>query len=149
MNPRTQCVPKVPGQSLEDDRAFSSIEGSLNDELMVRTVLTGSIKRSGKTRETIADEMTALLGVTVTARMITAFTSESKELHRWPAAWDRAFCFAVRDTTLLTCRAELAGLRMITPEEQAILELGRAYLQRTEADDQMSTLKSSLLRRPR
>lgn len=160
MSSRNQCVTKVPNQSLEDDRVFRSSEwggdalrgsapGSLNDELMVRSVLTASIKRSSKSREVIADEMSVLLGITVTARMITAFTAESKELHRWPGAWDRAFCSVVGDTTLLTCRAELAGFCLITAEDEAILKLGRAYLQRTAADEQMASLQTDLLRRPR
>ncbi len=113
----------------------------MNDELMVRSVLTSSIKLSGKSREQIADEMSELLGITVTARMITAFTAESKELHRWPGAWDRAFCHATGDTRLLLCRVHIAGFRVVTPEEEKLLDLGRQYLRRKQAEKSISVIE--------
>jgi hypothetical protein len=111
---------------------------------MVRSVLTASIKRSGKSREMIGDEMSASLGIAVTARMITAFTSESKELHRWPGAWDRAFCRAVDDNALLLCRAEAAGFKFISPEEEKLLNLGREYLRRKRAEKALASLEQEL-----
>lgn len=117
------------------------IPGSMNDELMVRSVVTASIKSSGKSREQIADEMSILLGIAVTARMITAFTSESKELHRWPGAWDRAFCHATDDKRLLLCRVQADGLRVITPEEEKLLDLGRQYLRRKQAEKTISAIE--------
>jgi hypothetical protein len=129
---------------MEELRENSSIPGSLNDELMVRSVLTASIKRSGLSREVIAERMAVLLGVTVTARMMTAFTSESKELHRWPGAWDRAFCRVVGDDALLLCRVQAAGLRMIGPEEEKVLSLGKEYLRRKRADLSLAAIEQDL-----
>lgn len=117
------------------------VPGSMNDELMVRSVLTASIKHSGKSREQIADEMSELLGITVTARMITAFTAESKELHRWPGAWDRAFCYVTGDKRLLLCRVQADGLRVITQEEEKLLDLGRQYLRRKQAEKSISAIE--------
>lgn len=135
-----QSLPACPSASLPDfDPAIS-----LNDDSMVRAVVTASIKRSGKSRELIADEMSALLGLTVTARMITSFTAESKELHRWPGAWDRAFCKVTGDDTLLRCRAEAAGYRLIRDEEVHLLELGRQYLRRRRADAEAAALERKL-----
>lgn len=140
MNPRLQSVPAAPLQSPEE---FAGA-GSMNDDLMVRAVVTASIKRSGKSREQIADEMQALLGIPVTARMITSFTAESKELHRWPGAWDRAFCKATDDDALLRCRAEAAGYRLIKGEEIQLLELGRQYLRRRRADEEATEIERKL-----
>jgi len=121
-----------------------TVPGSLNDDLMVRGVISDGIKRSGKSREQIADRMSVLLGVQVTARMIASFTAESKELHRWPGAWDRAFCRAVEDDTLLRCRAEAAGYRVIRGAEIELLELGREYLRQKRASKEVQRLEDSL-----
>jgi hypothetical protein len=102
--------------------------GSFNDDLQVREIVTSSIKSSGKSRQQIADEMSLLLGLRITERMITSFTAESKEMHRWPGAWDRAFCQAAHDDRLLRFRAELSGLQVIGSEGAALLELGRQHL---------------------
>jgi hypothetical protein len=120
------------------------VPGSLNDDSLVRETITESIKRSGKTRERIAEEMTRTLGLPVTARMITSFTTKSKELHRWPGAWDRAFCAAVGDNSLLFCCLERAGFRAINEAEADLLELGREYLKQERANDQVALLKKRL-----
>jgi len=116
----------------------------MNDDLLVRGVVTASIKHSGLSREQIADAMSDLLGITVTARMLTAFTAESKELHRWPGAWDRAFCSATRNNDLLKCRAEAAGLLVIGADEIKLLELGREYLRQKRASRSIAQLESDL-----
>lgn len=128
----------------KEDSSANALPGALNDDLLVRTVVTDSIKRSSLSREQIAERMTAFLGLKVTARMITAFTAESKELHRWPGAWDRAFCAAVEDDTLLKCRAEAAGYRLIRGEEIQLLELGRQYLRRKRATEETELLEARL-----
>lgn len=122
----------------------TDIYGSLNDDSLVREIVTSSIKASGKSREQIAEEMTLLLGLRVTERMITAFTAESKEMHRWPGAWDRAFCRAVHDERLLTFRAELSGLRVIGCQEAALLELGRQHLVQKRASQRIAEIEHQL-----
>lgn len=119
----------------------SSLPGSLNDDSMVRGVITASIKSCGISRQQIAERMSISLNYSVTERMLTAFTSESKELHRWPAAWDRAFCEAVGDSTLLRCRAEAAGFRVIDRDEIAILAIGREYLRQKRATEKLAALE--------
>lgn len=116
----------------------------MNDDSLVRGIIGDSIKRSGKSREQIADEMQRLLGVQVTARMITSFTAESKELHRWPGAWDRAFCRAVNNDAILRCRVEAAGLFVIGPEERELMELGREYLRQKRASQQVEMIEKRL-----
>jgi hypothetical protein len=110
----------------------------MNDSALVRHVLAESMRRCGKSRQQIAEEMSHLVGRTVTERMLNAFTAESREDHRWPAEFDRAFCAAVGDPWLLRCRAELAGFRVIDPDEATILELGRSYLTRKRAEAEIA-----------
>lgn len=158
MNSQTQFHPPAPAKSLQDSSLNSSINlqqqlcfasidntpGALNDDSLVRGIITSSIKQSGKSREQIAEEMSESLAVQVTARMITSFTAESKELHRWPGAWDRAFCQATGDHRLLIFRVERSGLHVINDDEHDLLELGRQYLLRNQADDQIVRLQRRL-----
>jgi hypothetical protein len=88
--------------------------------------------------------MTEMLGVSVTAKMLNNYTSEATRPTRFPAAWDRAFCAAVDDTTLLTCRVFKAGLFVISEEEKGLMELGRQYLIRKRADEEADRLEKRL-----
>jgi hypothetical protein len=144
---QSQSAPLSVSKSLplfEQNFSINPEKGSLNDDALVREAITVSIKRCQLSREQIADRMSYLLGVNVTARMIASFTAKSKELHRWPGAWDRAFCRAVNDDALLQCRAEAAGYKLIRGEEIQLFELGRQYLRRKRADEQTEMLERQL-----
>ena len=150
MKEKTSCTKSeanVPVSSLPLFSQNSSIDippGSLNDDLLVRGTITESIKRSSKSRQQVADEMSKYLGIPVTARMITSFTTQTKELHRWPGAWDRAFCVAVNDMRLLFCRVELAGFQVIDAVESDLLELGRETLRQKRAAEKAALLERRL-----
>ena len=142
-----QSPPPVPSESLPlfaKNFSIDIVPGSLNDDLLVRETITEAIKRSSKSREQIADEMTRTLGLAVTARMISSFTAESKELHRWPGAWDRAFCAAVGDNALLFCCVERAGFKVINSAEVDLLELGREFLRQKRASENVALLEKRL-----
>jgi len=76
--------------------------------------------------------------------MITSFTTETKELHRWPGAWDRSFCVAVNNNRLLFCRVELAGYRVIDATEADLLELGKETLKQKRAAENAAMLEKRL-----
>jgi hypothetical protein len=116
----------------------------MNDAKVVRAALIESIWKSGKSRETIAEQMSILTGTEVTVRRLNAFTAESREDYRWPAELDRAFCTVTGCHELIRCRAELAGFRMITVEESELLELGREYLRQKRANDKVQMLEKRL-----
>lgn len=142
-----QSRPDVPSESLAlfDEKSGSQpTPGSLNDDLLVRQVITDSIKKSGKSREQIADEMSRTLAIPVSARMISSYTAESKELHRWPGAWDRSFCAATGDNRLLFCLVELAGFHVINDSEADLLSLGREYLRQKRAAEKAALLEKRL-----
>jgi hypothetical protein len=125
------------------DRA-KLLPGSLDDAAVIRGVLLRAMKNSGMSRGCIADSMSELLGRQVTEKMLNAFTAESRDDRRWPAEFDRAFCKATGDKTLISCRAELAGMRVIDQHEIDLLELGRAFDQRTQADARIAELQTRL-----
>jgi hypothetical protein len=152
---RPQSSPQGPNPSLaRRGKDFSSnvqaelfsreekpLPGSMNDDLLVRSVITDAIKLSGKSREQIAEDMSYLLATDVTARMLSAFTAESKEQHRWPGAWNRAFCYATDDYRLMTCTLAAAGVRAVTAQEESLIELGRLYLRRKRDEEKAAALR--------
>lgn len=124
--------------------ANAELTGSMNDGALIRGVLVEAIRNSGKSRPQIADEMTRLVGREITERALNAYTAESKEDHRWPAELTRAFCCATGDDRLLRVLAEASGLRVITEEENHLLELGRNYLHRARAERAITSIEQRL-----
>jgi hypothetical protein len=120
------------------------LTGSMNDGALVRGVLVEAIRKSGKSRPQIADEMARLVGRDITERSLNAWTAESKEDHRWPAELTRAFCSATGDDRLLRVLAEAAGLRVINDIESHLLELGRNHLKRSRAERTITALEQQL-----
>lgn len=120
------------------------LPGELNDALVIRGVLTDSIKHCAKSRAQIAEEMTYLVGREVTERMLNAYTAESKEDHRWPSELTRAFCAVTGDNRLLRCVVERAGLYVISDEDAALLELGRQYFQKLRATESIASIEQRL-----
>jgi hypothetical protein len=103
-----------------------------------------SIRISGKSRVQIAEDMTYLVGRKITERMLNGYTAESQEDYLFPAELTRAFCIATGDTRILRCIAEMQGLRVISEDEAELIELGRAFLQRNEAQEQIELLQKRL-----
>lgn len=106
---------------------------SLDCDQQLRAVITEAIRRSPKSREQLAEEMSFLVGRNVTARMLYDFTSDSQVNHRFPAAWLPALAEVVGDDApievILSKRALLRDLialgRAVIEEEQSDRELGR------------------------
>jgi len=140
-SPRFFAVDRQPSLFSEHDEV---LPGSLNDSAIIRAVLVEAIRKSGKSRESIVDAMSLYTGTEITVRKLNGFTAESAEEYRFPAELDRAFCKATSDDTLLRCRAELAGYRVISAVETELLELGRQYLKLRRASDEIALIEKSL-----
>jgi hypothetical protein len=108
------------------------------DAESVRFLLTELIRSSHKSRSQIAEEMTRLLGERVTERMLNSYTSGAAEKHRWPAQYDIALCEVLEDFSLLAARVNRAGFRMIGPEEERLIEIGRAYVAKARAEKKLA-----------
>jgi hypothetical protein len=78
--------------------------------------------------------MTSVLGIRITVLMLNDYTAASHLAHRWPAEFDIAFCLAVDDWQLLHARVKAAGFRMIGPEEERFISIGKAFLQASQAE---------------
>ena len=118
--------------------------GSLNDSEIVRGLITKTIRESNKSREQIAEEMSVLCGDRITVRMLNSYTCEAAEQHRWPTQYTRAFCHVVGNWNLLRCIVERAGFHLITEDEAELLELGRQFLARKRADEQIALFEARL-----
>jgi hypothetical protein len=127
----------------------SATPGSLNDAKLVREILAEAIRKCGKSRAQLADDMSELTGSEVTVRRLNAFTAKSREDWPFPLELARAFCVATGDFTLLFSPIELSGFRVISAEEGDVLDLGRQFLKRKAADERMSLLEAKLHRRSR
>lgn len=131
-------------QGLFDYEESVATPGSINDASTIRAMLAESIKRSGKSREQIAETMSRLTGTMVTERRLNAFTAESRESFKFPLELARAFCMATRDFTLLRNVIEMAGFRVITKTEFDVLQLGHEYLTQKRAAENMAMLEARL-----
>lgn len=122
------------------------IPGSMNDAHVVRAALVETIRACGKSRETLAGEMSALTGAEITVTRINGFTAESREDRRFPLELLRAFCTATGDFNLLRSVAERSGFRLINDVEWELLNLGREYLKQKRASEKADTIEQRLSR---
>lgn len=118
--------------------------GSMNDDGLIREIVTATIKNNPKSRQQIAEEMSRLIGSAVTERMLNSYTSEAAEQHRWPMQFTRAFCYVVQDWSLLRCIVERSNFYMITAAEAELLALGREYLKQKRASERIEALEKGL-----
>lgn len=116
----------------------------MNQDSVVRALLTDAIKKSPKKRQQIAEELTVALGVRITEAMLNAYTSATHDRYRWPLAWTCAFSKITGDTRLVTALGECLGLMVCDEQERLLLELGRQYLQQKQATDRISDLEKKL-----
>ena|SRR5437868_6873131 len=87
-----------------------------DDDIRFRVLLSQSIRRSGKSREQIADDMARILNRPITARQLNQWSAVSHEAWRMPAIYVSAFCQAVGDNQLQRF--------LIGPKLSALLKLG-------------------------
>lgn len=123
-------------------QAAERLDASLNLDLAVRKAITVAVKQSSKSRAQVADDLARLTGHRVSEHMLHSFSSESKEGHRFPAAWLAAFCVSTRDRGLLQTIVEHAGYRLVTNDEAMLIELARAYLAHKEAAEKIVAMEN-------
>jgi hypothetical protein len=132
--------------SNDQERTDALPPNSCDDDSLVRGLISDSIRKSPKSRAQIVEAMSHLLGQEVTEAQLNAFTAPSKAGHRWPSAWDRAFCVATGDYRLLVRKAELAGFRVIDEQEYQYLQLGKTYIEQKRAAENMARLENNITR---
>src|ERR1039457_2167259 len=134
----------VQGQPTLFEGVENALPGSMDDSALVRGVLIQSIRKCGKSRAQLVENISFLSGRELTEISLNKSTAESRTDYRWPAELDRAFCQATGDDTLLRCRAELAGFFVIDATEAELLALGREYPRQKRASEKVALLEKRL-----
>lgn len=104
--------------------------GRMNVAARLHAAIREAIRQAPKSRENIADEMTALLGVPVSVHQVNNWTAESHP-HRIPAEMLPAFCEATGCIEALRLLAEAAGVFTL-PGPDAL----RAEVQKLREEEQ-------------
>jgi len=91
------------------EERVASIPGRLNISARLAATAKRVIRSAPKSRETIADEMTDLLGETITVSMINNWIADSHP-HRIPGEFIPAFCAATGSNEMIEIQAEAAGV---------------------------------------
>jgi hypothetical protein len=87
----------------------------------VRAVVSHAIATQPHSRQQLAEHISRLAGVRVTAGMLNDFTAASKRLARFPAAWVPAFCQAAGDDSLQRLMLSQRLLAAVTLGERVLL----------------------------
>jgi|ERR1035437_367238 hypothetical protein len=94
---------------------------ALEREKAFRNALSGAIRSCKKSREIIAEELSAAIGIPIKTRSLDNYTAESRADYRFPATWVVPFCEVVNDNSLLQ---EVLGPRLTR-----ILRLGEQQIE--------------------
>lgn len=123
----------------EQSERQSSRPGRLNITAQIQAAIKNAIGAVRKSRETIAEEMTELLGVEITDDKLYNWTAGSHP-HRMPGEYYAAFCVVTGDNELIRIQAEAAGIFTL-PGPDAL----RAEIQKL--DEQTKKLQSEKKKR--
>lgn len=119
-------------------------EGSLDVKNTFQALIIDTIKKSDLSRWEIAGKMSALIGVEITKYMLDAWTSESKDGHRFPAIYLPAFCQAVGDYRPIKILAEKAGVFVLPGVEVLHAEMAKRIKRRDKENREIKRIKMFL-----
>lgn len=88
------------------------VAGSLDLDAQLRLALSEALRCAPGSRFEVAARMSELMGVEVTKWQLDSWTAESKEGHRFPAAYLPAFCAAAGSWDVLALLARACGRRV-------------------------------------
>lgn len=95
-------------QEIEAART-QTVPGSLNVKHQLVAALKSALRHAGKSRETIADEMTLYTGEDITVDMINTWVAQSKKKHRFPLEYLPAFRRATENLDALNVVSQACG----------------------------------------
>jgi hypothetical protein len=103
----------------------------------VRRCVAAAMKKSGLSRDQVADRMTQKLGRPVTVVMLADYTAERKTAARFPGAWIAVFCDVVGDDSLQRL--------VLSPRLRKLLELAERDLAALDDEIKREQLRDELL----
>lgn len=111
----------------------------------VRTALAAAIRRSRKSIEQIADEMSVRLHANITPAILYNFTSESHP-HRFPVEWMAAWHLTTGDVELYRIVLAAIGLPLPERSHSDLVNFARTTLQAELAGQEAAGYRARLLR---
>jgi hypothetical protein len=117
---------------------LSDAPGSLACGVEICAVMSAAIDQArdrGISREDICLRMSCLLSENVSVAMLNAYTAKSRETHEISLRRAMAFDAATETDCLLALYVSKRGLRVVTEEEAAYIELGRIQHQEKELSE--------------
>lgn len=109
---------------------------------LIRAALAVTFKRSGRSREQIADGVTARLGYSVTKAMLDGYVAESRPANRFPLEMLPAWTEETGDRALLE-----AVLEAVDPQTATKIRYAEARIEAELAAAEAEGMKAAILRR--
>jgi len=104
--------------------------GSLRVKEAVQEALSEAIRRSGLSREYIAQELSRLTGDDFSVHALNNWTAESKDDRRMPLEAAGAMAVILQDKSILEAALGSSGHLVLSPKERPIFELGRITVEK-------------------
>jgi hypothetical protein len=123
------------------------IPGTFDDDAVTRGLLADAIRKSTQSRQQIAERMSWLLSKAVTTDMLNNFTADSKNAHRFPIAWSRAFCQATGDWRLFLHLADQAGFILLPKSDADVVSLGELVVQQKQTEAEIARHAHNIVER--
>lgn len=123
------------------------LPGSFNDDAVIRGLLADAIKKSDHSRDEIAERMSFLLAISVSADMLNNFTANGKVTHRFPMAWIRAFCESTGDWRLLQYVGQQSGFMLLSKSDADVVTLGEQVIERERAESEVKRIAHNIIER--
>jgi hypothetical protein len=109
----------------------------------IKRLLAQDLRECRYSREQVADELSRLMGRTITVAQIDAYTAATKT-HRFPAEMIPAWIQVTGSTRILATICRQAGVFLADEEEHKAAEYGRAIIERERLEMRIAGLKSRL-----
>lgn len=135
---------QIAERQLPTAQVGSVSPGSLNIDAILREMINHSLKRSKLDRYRVAADMSRLIGKDISKAMLDAFSSESKEGHRFPAAYLAAFVVVTGDVSILAMLCQKVGGFFVPGENVLALQLARLQEEKLELDCREKMIRNLL-----
>ena len=106
-------------------------------DLKLRTLIADILHGCPKSRDQIADEMSAITGRKITKQMLDGYVAPSKDAARFPAAFVPAFCKATGDDRLLRL--------LLTPQMLTLIEIVEREVTAAQQTREAQVLRGQLV----
>lgn len=125
-------------------KSFNHPAGTFRRAEGVLEAIKTTLKRCSLSPEQIADEMSRLLGESVTKSHISNWSAESKTGYRLPLQWAAAFCVVTNDSAVIKAAFLGTGINILDDTEMVFYEIGKAVEEKRERDAKLKESRNRL-----